>query len=341
MELSLKKIAQEVSGEVLGDDSTIITGVNALDTAGTGEISFFVDKRYKNDLKTTKASAVIVSDKNDLYNGPQIVTPNAALAFAVVTGFFAPSVPKYPGISKQATVHETSRIGQDVSIYPMVYVGKDAEIGDETVLFPGVFIGERVRIGKGTIIYPNVSILQDCIIGNNVIIHAGAVIGADGFGYVKEGSKSTKVPQIGIVQIDDDVEIGANTCIDRAALGRTWLQRGVKIDNMVQVAHNVVIGEDSIVLAQTGFSGSVIVGREVIIAGHVAIADHVDIGDRAIIGGQSGITKSVHPGEVLFGSPAMQHRLWLKTSGLIKKLPQFSERLRELEKKIEKLGNKP
>ena len=341
MELSLNKIAQEVGGEVLGDDSTVIKGVNALDAAGTGEISFFVDRRYKKSLKTTKASAVIVSEKNDFCNRPQIVTPNAALAFAAVTGFFAPSVPEYPGISEQATVHESSRIGQDVSIYPMVYVGKDAEIGNGTVLFPGVFIGDRVRIGKGTIVYPNVSIVQDCIVGNNVIIHAGAVIGADGFGYVRNGSKSTKVPQSGIVQIDDDVEIGASTCIDRAALSRTWLQRGVKIDNLVQVAHNVVIGEDSIVVAQTGFSGSVRVGREVIIAGQVAVVDHIDIGDRAIIGGQSGIAKSVHPGEMLSGSPAMPHRLWLKISGLIKKLPRFSERLRDLEKKIEKLEDNP
>jgi len=340
LELTLKKIAQEVDGKVVGDDSIVIKGVNALDAAVTGDLSFFVDRRYKKDLKTTQASAVIVSEKNELYDGPQIVTSNAALAFAVVTGFFAPSVPIYPGISEKATLHESCIVGQDVSIYPMVYVGKDAEIGDETVLFPGVFIGDRVRIGKGTVLYPNVSVLQDCIIGNNVIIHAGAVIGADGFGYVKDGSKSAKVPQIGIVQVDDDVEIGANTCVDRAALGRTWVQRGVKIDNMVQVAHNVVIGEDSMVIAQTGFSGSVSVGREVIIAGQVGLADHVDIGDKAIIGSQSGIAKSVHPGEVLFGTPAMPHRLWLKTSGLIKKLPQFSERLRGLEKKIEELEKK-
>ncbi len=340
MELSLKKIAQEIGGKVYGDENTVIKGVNSLAAAVTGEISYFVDRRYKKDLKTSMASAVIVSEKNGLYNGPQIVTPNAALAFAIVTGFFAPSISKYFGISEQATVHESSSVGQGVSVYPMVYVGKDAEIGDETVLFPGVFIGDRVKIGKETVLYPNVSILQDCIIGNNVIIHAGAVIGADGFGYVKDGSRSAKIPQIGIVQIDDDVEIGANTCVDRAALGRTWLQRGVKIDNQVQVAHNVVIGEDSMVVAQTGFSGSVSVGQEVIIAGQVGLADHVDIGDRAIIGSQSGIAKSVLPGEVLFGSPAMPHRLWLKTSGLIKKLPQFSERLRALEKKIEEFEKK-
>jgi UDP-3-O-[3-hydroxymyristoyl] glucosamine N-acyltransferase len=223
----------------------------------------------------------------------------------------------------------------------MVYVGEDAVIGDGTTLFPGVFIGDRVRIGTGTTIFPNVTIGQDCIVGNNVIIHPGVVIGADGFGYIKDGSKSVKVPQIGIVQIDDDVEIGANSCIDRAAQGRTWLKRGVKIDNLVQVAHNVVIGEDTVVVGQAAFSGSVNVGREVIIAGQVGVADHVDIGDKAIIGPQSGIAQSVLPGEVVFGSPAMPHRLWLRTSGLIKKLPQINERLRGLEKKIEALENKP
>ncbi|MBW1829088.1 MAG: UDP-3-O-(3-hydroxymyristoyl)glucosamine N-acyltransferase, partial [Deltaproteobacteria bacterium] len=235
MELSLKKIAQEVDGEVIGDAGIIITGVNSLDAAESGELSFFADRRYREALKKTRASAIIVSEETNLYNGPQIIVSNSVLAFAAVTGFFAPSLPRYPGISEKAVVHERCSIGKGASIYPMVYVGEDAVIGDETTLFPGVFIGDRARIGTGTIIFPNVTIQQDCIIGNNVIIHPGAVIGADGFGYVKDGSKSVKVPQIGIVQIDDDVEIGANSCVDRAAQGRTWLKRGVKIDNMVQV----------------------------------------------------------------------------------------------------------
>jgi UDP-3-O-[3-hydroxymyristoyl] glucosamine N-acyltransferase len=337
VERPLKDIVQAVGGKIIGDDSVMITGVNSLDAARSGEISFFADRRFKESLKKTEASAVIITEKSDLYHGSQVIVPNAALAFAGVASLFAPPVPRHPGISERAAVHENSRIGKDVSIYPMVYVGNGAEIGDETVLFPGVFVGDRVRIGKRTVIYPNVTVLQDCLIGNDVILHAGVVIGSDGFGYVKDGSRSVKIPQLGIVQIDDDVEIGANTCIDRAALGRTWLKRGVKVDNLVQVAHNVVIGEDTVVVAQTGFSGSVNVGREVIIAGQVGLADHIDIGDGAIIGSQSGIAKSVLPGEVLFGSPAIPHRLWLKTSGLIKKLPEFNERLRNLEKRMEEL----
>ena len=340
MELSLEHLARQVGGVVIGDDSTMITGVNSLAAANTGEISFFADRRYKEDLNKTAASALIVSEEIDFFKGPQLVVPDAALAFAAVTGLFGPPLPRFPGISEQAVVHESSRIGKDVSIYPTAYVGKDSEIGDETVLFPGVFIGDRVRIGKGTIVFPQVTVLQDCIIGNQVILYSGVVIGSDGFGYTKDGSKSVKVPQIGIVQIDDDVEVGANSCIDRAALGRTWIQRGVKIDNLVQIAHNVVIGEDSIIIAQVGISGSVTVGQEVILAGQVGLADHVQVGDRAIVGSQSGIAKSVNPGDVVFGSPAMPHRLWLRTSGLIKKLPQFNDRLRALEKKIEELENK-
>ncbi len=340
LELSLKEIAREVGGELVGDEATIITGVNSLLDADSGDLSFFVDKRLRKELETSRASAIIVSEKNDLFTGPQIIASNAALAFALASGLFAPTLSSYSGISKQAVVHESSRIGQDVSIYPTAYVGKDVEIGDGTILFPGVFIGDRVRIGKGTLVFPNVTILQDCIIGNNVILYSGAVIGSDGFGYVKDGSKSVKIPQIGIVRIDDDVEVGANSCIDRAALGRTWLKRGVKIDNMVQVAHNVVIGEDTVVVSQVGISGSVTLGREVILGGQVGLADHIEIGDHTIIGSQSGVPKSVPPGEILFGSPAMPYRLWLKSSGLIKKLPQINDRIRALEKKIEELEKK-
>ena len=222
----------------------------------------------------------------------------------------------------------------------MVYVGKDSVIGDDTTLFPGVFVGERVKIGKRTLVYPNVSILQDCIIGNDVILHAGTVIGGDGFGFAREGSVPVKIPQIGMVQIDDEVEIGSNNCIDRAALGKTWIQRRVKTDNLVQVAHNVVIGENTVIVAQVGISGSVNIGCDVVIGGQVGIIDHLEIGDRAMSGSQSGVAKSVAPGEVVSGYPAMPHRLFLRTSGLIMKLPKTNSRLRDLERRLEELEKK-
>ena len=340
MKLSLKKIANLVGGNVIGNDSFIIEGINSLDAATQGEISFFADRKYKESLRKTKASAIIVSEENLLFKGPQVVVSNPALAYAKVVSIFAPPVPRYPGISEQAVLHDSARIGKDVSIFPLVYVGEEASIGNDAVLFPGVFIGDRVRIGNGTVVYPNVTILQDCQIGNNVIIHAGTVIGSDGFGFVRDGAVSVKIPQIGTVRIDDDVEIGANSCIDRAALGKTWIKRGVKTDNLVHVAHNVVIGEDTIIVAQAAISGTVHIGSQVIIGGQVGISDHVEIGDRVMIGSQSGVPKSIPSGEVVSGTPAMPHRLWLKTSGIIRRLPQFNEHLRHLEKRVAELEKK-
>ena len=337
MKLSLKKIASLVGGNVIGNDSFIIEGINSLDAAVQGEISFFADRKYKESLGKTKASAIIVSEENLLFKGPQVVVSNPALAYAKVASIFASPVPRYPGISEQAVLHDSTRIGKDVSIYPLVYVGEEALIGDNVIMFPGVFIGDRVKIGNGTIIYPNVTILHDCQIGKNVIINAGTVIGSDGFGFVRDGPVSVKIPQIGMVQIDDDVEIGANSCIDRAASGKTWVKRGVKTDNFVHVAHNVIIGEDTIVVAQVAISGSVHIGRQVIIGGQVAISDHVEIGDRVMIGSQSGVPKSIPSGEVVSGTPAMPHRLWLKTSGIIRRLPEFNEHLRHLEKRVAEL----
>jgi UDP-3-O-[3-hydroxymyristoyl] glucosamine N-acyltransferase len=236
-----------------------------------------------------------------------------------------------------AFVHKSARIGEDVSIYPFVYVGEEAVIGNHTTLYAGVFVGDRVRIGNGTVIHPNVSILHDCVIGDEVIIHAGSVIGSDGFGFVRDGQINVKIPQMGYVQIDDQVELGANNTIDRAALGKTWIKRGVKTDNLVQIAHNVVIGEDTVIVAMTGISGSVNIGREVVIGGQVGINDHITIGDRAMIGSQSGVVKSVSPGQVVSGSPSMPHRLWLRTARVIPRLPEMYDRLRRLEKKVEEL----
>jgi len=340
VEILLKKIVQVAGGKLSGDDSIKITGVNSLNDAESGEISFFSDRRYKDSLANTKASAVLISEINPDFKGSQVLVSDPALAYAKVAGLFASPVPKHNGISELSVIHDSVLIGKNVSVYPNVYIGAECSILDDCVLFPGVFLGDRVKIGKNTVIYPNVTILQDCLIGNNVIIHAGTVIGSDGFGFVRDGVTSVKVPQLGIVQIDDNVEIGANNCIDRAALGKTWIMSGVKTDNLVQIAHNVVIGENTLIVAQAGVSGSVHIGREVIIGGQVGISDHLQIGDRAMIGSQSGVAKSIGPGEIVSGCPTMPHRLWLKNSGLIMRLPQLNERLRNCEKYIEKLQKK-
>jgi len=334
MEYTLQQIAQTIDGQVMGESGVIITGVGALNTAQPGQISFYGDPRYQKDLAETHASALIVGVVIEQFKGPQIVVANPQLAFAKVIALFAPPLSGFSGISPQAIIHETARIGEKATIYPLVYIGEKAHIGNEVVLFPGVFIGDQVQIGDRTILYPNVAVLRDCVIGKEVIIHSGTVIGSDGFRFTREGSIHVKIPQVGIVQIDDQVEIGANCTIDRAAMDRTWIKRGVKTDNQVHIAHNVVIGEDSIIVAQVGISGSVQLGREVVIAGQAGIKDHVAIGDRVMIGSRAGITASVPSGQIVSGFPAMPHRLWLKTRALIERLPDLQARLKMLEKKV-------
>ncbi|MFH1125012.1 MAG: UDP-3-O-(3-hydroxymyristoyl)glucosamine N-acyltransferase, partial [Pseudomonadota bacterium] len=275
MEFTIKQIADLVGAKVIGDEQILISGINSLDEASPEEISFFADRRYAKSLKKTKASAILVSAVTDLYQGTQVLVSNPALSYARVAALFSNPIPSYPGISEGAVIHKSCTIGKDVSIFPFVYVGEKAVIGDHVILFPGVFVGDRVRIGNGTVIYPNVTIMHDCLIGNEVIVHAGAVIGSDGFGFVRDKGVNVKIPQIGMVQIDDRVEIGANTCVDRAALGKTWIKNGVKTDNMVQIGHNVVIGEDTVIVAQTAIAGSAVIGREVVIGGQAAISDHV------------------------------------------------------------------
>jgi UDP-3-O-[3-hydroxymyristoyl] glucosamine N-acyltransferase len=337
LKLSLKEIAKIAGGQVVGDGAVMISGINTLDVARSGEISFFIDRRYLQALEQTRASAIIVGKKNDLYNGPQLIFSNPGLGYARVAELFASSDQARPGVSEQALVHESSIIAEDASVYPMVYIGENVVVGKQTVLFPGVFLGDGVKIGNHTVVHPNVSILNNCLIGNHVIISAGTVIGSDGFGYVRDGSVSVKIPQLGIVRIDDNVEIGAGNTIDRAALGTTWIKRGVKTDNQVHIAHNVVIGEDTIIVAQAGISGSARVGREVVIGGQVGLVDHIEIGDRVIIGSQSGVSKSIPAGQIRTGSPAISHRVFLKAAGLFAKLPQMVERLRRLEKRMDKI----
>jgi len=334
LELTLGRIAGIIKGSIKGDEHLLISGINSLDKASAGEISFFFDSRYRDVIKDTGASALIVSELIDDYKGSQVVVSDPKLAYARIAGIFAPPVARFDGISRNAAIDETSSIGRNASIYPMVYVGKEAVIGDDVTLYPGVFIGDRVTVGDRTVVYPNVSIMRDCIVGRDVVIHAGCVIGSDGFGYVRDGAENVKFPQLGIVQIDDNVEIGANTTIDRAANGKTLIQRGVKLDNLVQVAHNVTVGEDTVIAALTGISGSVRIGREVIIGGQTGFRDHIEIGDRAVIGSAAGVHKSIPAGETVLGDPAMPPKLWMRTRSLIAKLPEINERLRNLEKKI-------
>ncbi len=339
MELTLDKIAELIKGEVAGNGASIITGVNSLDNAGEQDLSFFYDMRYRQLAMETKAAALVVSEKIEGFSGSQIIVKDPKLAYARLAAHFAPSVSRYDGISKDAVIDETAKTGKNVSIYPMVYVGKNAEIGDNTILFPGVFIGDNVKVGKDTILHANVSVMHDCIIGSKVIVHAGTVIGSDGFGYIQSGEGNIKVPQLGNVRIEDNVEIGANTVIDRAANGTTLIKKDVKLDNQVQVAHNVVIGEHTVVAAQSGISGSVTIGDRVIIGGKVGFRDHITIGDGVVIGSGAGVHKSIPEGEVVLGDPTMPAKLWMETRALIKKLPDLNKKVKAMEKRLKELEN--
>jgi UDP-3-O-[3-hydroxymyristoyl] glucosamine N-acyltransferase len=337
VEKSLSELAELTGGRVNGDGSVMISRVASLREARPGSVSFFVDRRFEGDVGASKASALIVGKPTPLFDGPQLTAENPLLAFAKIATLFASPPTRHPGVSDAASVDETAELGSDVSIYPGVFVGAGAKIGDRTILYPGVFVGENVSIGRDTLVYPNATIMNGVEIGSRVILHAGVVVGSDGFGFVRDGASSFKIPQLGTVRIEDDVEIGANCCIDRAALGETVIGRGVKMDNLIQVGHNVVIGQDSIIVAQAGISGSVRVGRQVVLGGQVGVADHLEIGDRAMVGSQSGIAKSVPPGEVVSGTPAIPHRRWLRASGLAARLPDIVDRIKKLERGVAEL----
>lgn len=337
MEKTLKELAELVGGEVSGNGNTVIKGVAPLESAAEGDITFVTTPRHAESLKTTAASAAIIPPDVQAEGRNLIVSKNPQLAFAKVLTIFTSRHYKAKGIDKRAFIGRDPRIGKDITVFPFAYVGDDVEIGDRTVIHPGVHIGNGCRLGEEVVIHPNATIMDGCIIGNRVIIHPGAVIGSDGFGYARDGKKHYKIPQVGIVQIDDDVEIGANTSVDRAAFGKTWIKRGTKIDNLVQVAHNVVIGEDSIIVAQAGIAGSSKLGNNVILAGQAAVADHLTIGDEVMVGGQSGVISDIPDKQVMSGYPAMPHREWLRASATFSKLPEMRKTINELKKRVEEL----
>ncbi|KPJ64360.1 MAG: hypothetical protein AMJ45_05960 [Syntrophobacter sp. DG_60] len=340
--IKLKEIAQLVGGELIGDGEMLIRGIASIETAEDGQIAFLANPRYKALLKKTKASAVIVPSGIKQVKVAVICTPTPYLAYAKVAKLFYKWPYTFEGISENAHLGKGVSLGEKVTIYPNAYIDDNAQIGNEVIIFPGVYIGPRVKIGAKTIVYPNVTILADCKVGRGVIIHSGVVIGGDGFGYSKnEQGHYVKIPQMGIVEIEDEVEIGANTTIDRAAFGKTLVKRGTKIDNLVQIAHNVVIGEDSIVVAQVGIAGSTEVGDKVRLAGQVGVVGHIRIGNGASIGAKTGVAKSVpKEAKMASGVPAMPYQTYLRTMAILPKLSTLLSRLSQLEKEVERLKGK-
>lgn len=334
MEISLRELAELVGGKVIGDPDAKVSGLGSLDDATEGQITFLSNPKLVAKVEKTRATAVILPKGVDSFGRNVIETANPYLAFAKVLSLFSAAPAEPLGVMEGSFVSDSAVLGADVSIYPGAYIGENVTIGNRVKVHPGAVIYEQAVIGNDVTIHANVSIRERCRIGNRVIIHNGAVIGADGFGYVPDGKSYFKIPQVGIVVIEDDVEIGANTTIDRAALDVTLVKRGAKIDNLVQVAHNCQVGEDTAIAAQTGLSGSSIIGRNVTISGQVATAGHVKVGDNIILAGRCGVTGDLDQPGVYSGLPAIPHKEWLKASVLYSRLPEMKKNIAMLEKRL-------
>lgn len=334
--MKLKEFSEIVKGTIIGDPDVEITGVSGINDAAMGDITFVSSPKYLKLLQGSLASCIIVKDPIEGLHVTQLKVANPYFTFAKAIEYFHPKPVLTPGIHSLSHISEKAILGQKVSVLPFAYISENVHIGDETVISSGVFVGENAKIGKQCIVYPNVVIRENVSIGDRVIIHSGTVIGSDGFGYVHEGGEHYKIPQVGGVIIEDDVEIGSNVSVDRATLGNTIIGKGTKIDNLVQIAHNVKIGEKSLIVAQVGIAGSTEIGTYVTLAGQSAVADHSTIESGTVLGAQSGVTGHITKG-IYTGSPAIPHTNWLRSQSLFAKLPELNRKIKELEARLSKL----
>ncbi len=331
-----------MGGEVVGDGAAEITGVASIQEARPGELTFASNPRYDRFIAETAAAAVIIEAGRADVTRPDgvslLLCEDPYRAFAAAMTLFAPEGDAVaPGVHESAVVAASVEVGSGVAIGANVVIMDGSTLGDGATIHPGVFVGGSVDIGRDTVLYPNVTVRNGSVLGERVIVHPGTVIGSDGFGFARSDDCHRKVPQIGNVVIEDDVEIGANVCIDRATLGSTRICRGSKIDNLVQIAHNVVIGEGSLIIAQVGVSGSTRVGKGVVLAGQAGIAGHIEIGDGAMVGAQAGVTKSVPAGQRVSGYPAREHSAAKRLYAFTENLPKLTSSVRELERRLANL----
>lgn len=334
---TLDALAERVGGKISGSPLLEITGVADLASAQIGQISFLGNRRYLAAAKLTQAAALIIGAEMEAesFPCPTLQVDNASSAFSQIASLFAPDpIVFQPGVHPTAILGAGVELGEGVSIQPHAVLEQGVHVGARSVIGAGVYLGAEVRIGQDCHLYPHVTVRERCLLGNRVILHCGVVLGSDGFGYDFQGGRHVKIPQTGYVQIDDDVEIGANSTIDRGRFGRTWIQRGTKIDNLVMVAHNVVVGEHNILVSQSGIAGSTVLGRYVTLAGQSGIGGHLRIGDQATITGQSGVVKDVPPKATISGRHAMPIREALKIEALNRRLPELIERIELLEEQI-------
>lgn len=333
MEKFLSEIVEITGGEILGDAQTKITGLNRLDIAVAGDICFS-DETHLEDAKTCAASAVIIPSNVEDFPKPAIKSENPRAAFAKLLEIFIPKIEIPIGISDKAFIGNNVTIAEDAKIMPFAYIGDGAKIGSGSVIYPHTYIGHYATIGEGTTIYSNVTIREYCRVGNRCVIHSSAVIGSDGFGFTTAQGVHTKVPQVGNVIVEDDVEIGAHVGIDRAAMGSTIIGHGTKIDNLVHIAHNCKIGANCLIVAQTGISGSTTVGDNVTFGGQVGTVGHITIGGNSIYAARSGITKNMPEGFFGAGFPVQTHAEWLRMEATLQRIPALLKRISQLEKKL-------
>jgi len=341
MRKTLKEIAVLIDGEVIGDAGTVITGVSGIKEASQGDITFVANPKYIHLLQETGASAIITSRDIASSTKPIIRTDNPSLAFTKVVSLIFPEEIKHPGgIHPTVILGKDVSLGEDVALGPYVVVADNASIGERTIIYSGSYVGHDTKIGCDCLIYANVSIREKVSVGNRVIINSGTVIGSDGFGYVHAEGIQQRIPQIGRVVIEDDVDIGANVTIDRARFDKTVIGQGTKIDNLVQIAHNVIIGKNSIIVAQAGISGSSIIGNNVTLAGQAGISGHLTIGDNAVVAAQAGVIKSVPADTIVSGYPAKPHGVAKRVNACVQNLPRLYDTVAALKKKIEELEAK-
>jgi UDP-3-O-[3-hydroxymyristoyl] glucosamine N-acyltransferase len=340
VKITLQEIAKLLGGDVIGAADASISNVRPIEEAGDGDITFITNKKYLVKLKTTRATAILAPPQTAADGKNLIIVADPYAAFGKLLTLFYPLEHAYSGVSPDAYIEEGAIVSPEATVFAKAFISRGAKIGKGVVLYPGVYIGRNVSIDEDSILYANVTVYYNCVIGKRVILHSGVVVGGDGFGFAAPGVSNTKIPQVGIVQIDDDVEIGANSTIDRATMTKTWIQRNVKIDNLVQIAHNVVIGENSVIAAQVGISGSTKLGKSVIVGGQTGMAGWLNIGDNISIAARSGLHRDIESNQAVGGIPPLPYRQWLKLEALKLKLPEMKKTIEELVKKVEALQGK-
>ena len=340
MEFTAKQIADLIQGKVEGNEQATVRTFAKIEEGVPGAISFLSNPKYTHYIYETKSSVVLVNE-DAVFEKPVSTTlirvKNAYECIAKLLQFYESAKPRKTGIDPLASISPKATIGEDVYIGAFAVIGDGAVIGNGSQIYPHVVIGDGVTIGANCVLYANVTIYQGCKLGNNVTIHAGAVIGADGFGFAPNAEGYDKIPQIGIVVIEDDVEIGANTCVDRSTMGQTIIHKGVKLDNLIQVAHNCEIGENTVMSAQVGMAGSTKIGKWCMVAGQAGFAGHIHIGDQTLVGAQAGLMKDTKPGDKVMGSPAINHLTYMKSRALDPKLPEMYRQIAALQRELNEL----